>query len=99
MTEDIFGILINAGTEFEYEACLLEGEEIDLTTEEMARVDGRWYFEIERKGTQMDLSGPIVLCPSKAGPHLWRRPESMGNIKVCAEHALSSKQKAIHGIL
>ena len=102
MTEIVLGLLIHAGTEFETEVCLLPSETIDLTAEEMARLDGRWYEIIKMIGPTTDLEGAIVWCMEPWQKHLWRRPSHMRKAASrqvrCAEHATTLKERAVHGL-
>ncbi len=100
MTEIILGLLMHAGTEFQTEVCLLPGDIINLTTDEMDRLDGRWYEKIKKIGPITDLSGAIVWCMAPGQKHLWRRPSHMrkasSNAVRCAEHATTLKERAVH---
>ncbi len=103
MIEIVLGLLINVGTELQKEVCLLPGETIGLTAEEMARLDGRWYEIIKILGPVTNLEGAIVWCMEPGNKHLWRRPAHMrketNRAVRCAEHATTLKERAVHGLI
>ena len=53
MNEVVLGLLIHAGTEFQTEVCLLPGETINLTADEMSLLDGRWYEKAKMIGISL----------------------------------------------